>query len=104
MRKLALIIGLVLLATAAAAMADDDGAAIFKGKCVMCHGADGSGDTPMGKKVAAADLRSDPIQSKPDDAFAATITKGKNKMPAFEEKLSPEQIKAVIAHIRSLKK
>ncbi len=105
MKRVTVIMGVVmLLVVSAAAFAQQDGAATFKAKCVMCHGADGSGDTAMGKKVNAADLRDAKIQSKKDDELAATVNKGKNKMPAFEEKLEPEQIKAVIAFIRTLKK
>lgn len=103
MKRVTVIMGIVILVVSAAAFADD-GAATFKAKCVMCHGADGGGDTAMGKKVNAADLRDAKVQSKKDDELAATISKGKNKMPAFEEKLEAEQIKAVIAFIRTLKK
>ncbi len=106
MKKISLMVFVVLALALVAmpALAQADGAATFKGKCTMCHGADGSGDTAMGKKVAAADLRDAKVQSKADDELISTVIKGKNKMPAFEEKLSPEQIKAVIAFIRTLKK
>ena len=103
MKGVTVMIGILMLAVSAAAFADD-GAGTFKAKCVMCHGADGGGETAMGKKVNAADLRDEKVQSKKDDELAATISKGKNKMPAFEEKLDAEQIKAVVAFIRSLKK
>ena len=35
-----------------------DGASDFKGKCAMCHGADGKGDTSMGKTMKLRDLDS----------------------------------------------
>lgn len=81
-----------------------DGAATYKSKCVMCHGADGSADTPMGKKVVATDLRTEGVQAKDDAALTEVIAKGKNKMPAFGEKLDAEEIKAVVQFIRTLKK
>ena len=31
-------------------------AATYKAKCAMCHGADGKGDTPVGKKMGAHDF------------------------------------------------
>jgi len=35
----------------AAGMPRDDAGKIFKAKCAMCHGADGSGNSPMGKRL-----------------------------------------------------
>lgn len=102
MKKLAIVcFALVILALP---VLGDDGAATFKAKCVMCHGADGGADTAMGKKVAATDLRAEPVQAKDDAALIEVIAKGKNKMPAFAEKLEAERIKAVVNFIRTLKK
>jgi mono/diheme cytochrome c family protein len=32
------------------------------------------------------------------------LAKGKNKMPAYGQKLKPEEIKGLVAYIRTLKK
>ena len=93
--------GLILWGTSAAA---DDGAAIYKAKCAMCHGADGKGDTPMGKKLGLRDFASPEVQKMSDDELIAVTTKGKNKMPAYENKLTAAQIKDVITYIRQLAK
>jgi len=93
--------GLILWGTSAAA---DDGAATYKAKCAMCHGADGKGDTPMGKKLGLRDFASPEVQKMSDDELIAVTTKGKNKMPAYENKLSAAQIKDVITYIRQLAK
>jgi mono/diheme cytochrome c family protein len=78
-----------------------DGAATFKAKCAMCHGADGTKENPgMGvKSLAGAD-----IQKQSDADLTATVTKGKGKMPAYAGKLSDEDIKAVVAFVHTLKK
>jgi mono/diheme cytochrome c family protein len=77
---------------AAPVLAQDSGADTFKTKCLMCHGADGTGNTPAGKAFKAASLK-DPM----------VVTKsGKDKMPSFKDKLTDDQIKAVIAYIRAL--
>jgi cytochrome c6 len=93
--------GLILWGTPAAA---DDAAATYKSKCAMCHGADGKGDTPMGKKLGLRDFASPEVQKMSDDELIAVTTKGKNKMPAYENKLSAAQIKDVITYIRQLAK
>src|ERR1700680_82191 len=84
--------------------AETDAASLFKSKCVMCHGEDGSGNTPSGKALKAKDLRSEETQKKSDAEIAEVITKGRNKMPAFAQKLKPDQIQQLVAYVRQLPK
>jgi cytochrome c6 len=79
------------------------GADLFKAKCAMCHGADGSGSA-MGKKMGAHDFTGAEVQKMSDADLTDTIAKGKNKMPAYADKLKPEEIKGLVAYIRTLKK
>ena len=81
-----------------------DGAASFKAKCAACHGADGSGKTAMGEKFGIRDLHAAEVQKQTDAQLTEIVTKGKNKMPAYDGKLSKEQIDQVVAFIRSLGK
>ena len=81
-----------------------DGAATFKAKCASCHGADGSGSSPMGKKMGLRDLGSADVQKQTDAQLTEITAKGKAKMPAYEAKLSADDIKALVAHMRTLKK
>jgi cytochrome c6 len=75
----------------------------FKAKCAMCHGADGKGDTAMGKKLGLKDLGSGDVQKLSDADLTAIITKGKDKMAAYEGKLTKEQIDGLVKFIRTLK-
>jgi cytochrome c6 len=97
---LAILTGVVLCSTPAFA----DAAANYKAKCAMCHGADGKGDTPIGKKMGIHDFASPEVQKASDADLIATTTKGKNKMPAYGGKLSDAEIKDVIGYIRQLAK
>jgi mono/diheme cytochrome c family protein len=81
-----------------------DGAAVYKAKCATCHSADGSGSSPMGKKMGLRDLGSADVQKQTDAQLTAITTDGKGKMPAYGKKMSADEIKAVVAHIRTLKK
>lgn len=81
-----------------------DGGADFKAKCAMCHGATGAGDTVMGKNMKLKDLGFAEVQKQSDDELTALITKGKGKMPAYDGKLSKDQISDVVKFIRTLKK
>jgi len=96
-RTLAVLAGLALASSFA--MAGDLAAnPDFKAKCAVCHGASGEGK---------AALKTAPLKDsagKSADELTATITKGKPpKMPAFESKLSADQIKGLVADIKSLK-
>ena len=87
-----------------AAFAGDEGAATFKAKCVMCHGQDATGNTPMGKNYKIRDLTSADVQKQSDAEMIAIIAKGKNKMPEYGSKLTKDQIADLEKFIRTLKK
>lgn len=77
---------------------------LFKSKCAMCHAADASGKTTMGEKLKIPDLRAPDTQKKSDADLKNIITKGKEKMPAYETKLTAAQIDGLVAYIRGLGK
>ena len=82
----------------------DDVAATFKAKCAGCHAADGSGDSPAGKAMKTPDLRSDEVQKMTDAQLIDATTNGKGKMPAYKGKITDDQIKDLVAFIRTLAK
>ena len=96
------ISALTLLVSASAFAAD--GAATYKAKCASCHGANGDGQTTMGKKMNLRDLGSPEVQKQTDAELYAWTADGKNKMPAYKGKLSEAEIKALVAFMRTLKK
>jgi cytochrome c6 len=85
-------------------LAADEGADLFKSKCAMCHGPDGAGKTMMGEKLKISNLQSADVQKKSDADLKTIITKGKDKMPGYETKLSKEQIDKLVGYIRDLAK
>jgi mono/diheme cytochrome c family protein len=78
------------------------GKAIFSTKCAICHGQDGSGNTPTGKNLKIKDLRSAEVQHMSDADLTNLIAKGKGKMPAYEKSLGADKITQVVAYIREL--
>lgn len=78
--------------------------------CVPCHGKEGKADTTMGKMLKAKDFSDPAAQASFTDAKAIESIKngvkenGKVKMTAFADKLTEEEIKALVAYIRTLKK
>ena len=94
----ALLAGVCLVSTSARADVAA-GEATFKAKCAMCHGADGKGKEAMKTR----DLASADVQKMSDADLSGMITNGKGKMPAYKT-LTPDQVKDLVAFIRSLKK
>jgi mono/diheme cytochrome c family protein len=72
--------------------------------CARCHGADGRGETPMGKLFEAKNL-ADAVWWKRervgDKRLFASIRDGRNQMPAFGKKLSKEEIAALVALVKT---
>lgn len=94
---------LLLAASLAAPAFAQDAATLYRTKCQMCHGSDGKGQTTMGPKLNVRDFHS-PAVAKESDSMLFDITKkGKNKMPAYNGKLTDDQIKDLVKYIRSLK-
>lgn len=96
-------IAVLIVATFAIPLfAADTAAPLFKTKCTPCHGEKGTGDTTMGKKLGVRNLASTDVQKQADSVLIGIITKGKGKMPAYAGKITDAEIKALVAHIRTL--
>jgi cytochrome c553 len=98
--------GLLLASTALAA----DVATNWENNCTSCHGADGRGETKMGKKLKIRNLTDATVQASFTDEAAVKAVKegikdksGKTTMKAIEG-LTDDEILALVAHVRSLKK
>lgn len=96
-----ILLTLLLCATGAKAQ---DAAGLYKTKCVVCHAADGKGATPAGKATGVRSFASAEVQKESDDELTQITTKGKGKMPAYENKLTGPQIKDLVAYARELGK
>ncbi|HYJ03761.1 MAG TPA: cytochrome c [Chthoniobacterales bacterium] len=78
--------------------------------CAQCHGKTGAADTKMGKQLNARDLTDAKVQASFSDSKAAQSIKdgvkegGKTTMKAFAGTLSDDEIKALVAYVRTLKK
>ena len=99
-----LALSAALLFSALPARAQNDAASLYKSKCAACHGADGAGDTSVGKSMKIRDLRSADVQKQTDAQLTDIITTGKSTMPGYKGKLSDDQIKQLVGYIRELAK
>jgi cytochrome c553 len=108
--KRTLILCVAILAAAALPAIAGDAKAIYEKDCAKCHGADGKGDTKMGKKLGIKDYTDAKVQAElKDDAATKAIKEGlKDKEDKVLMKpadgLSDEDIKGLIAYVRAFKK
>jgi len=100
----------MLFAGAALSAYAADAAANWTESCAKCHGAEGKGDTKMGKKLSISDLSDPKVQAKftDEEAFKSiklgrTDENGKTTMKAVEG-LTDEDINALVKYVRCLKK
>ncbi len=89
------VTSIILLAVAAG-----DGKTLYETKCAQCHGKEGVAKPP-GK--GSKNFNDPEFQEAWTEAAIAKITSdGKGKMPGYRSKLTPEQIQAVSAHVKTL--
>ena len=93
----------VVIVLSQSAHAQNGSETLYKSKCAACHGADGAGSA-TGKKMGAHDFTTAEVQGMADAELSTIITNGKNKMPAYGKSLKADDIKGLVAYIRTLKK
>ncbi|WP_447979995.1 c-type cytochrome [Candidatus Nitrospira bockiana] len=85
-----------------------NGKAIYQTKCVTCHGPQGKGDGPLGKKLKppAGDFSSPESKKKSPEELRRIIENGvpKTSMVAWKSQLSAQEIDDVLAYVESLRK
>jgi mono/diheme cytochrome c family protein len=90
---------------AATPMAAASGKDLYAKNCANCHKETGTGGEVVieGKKIKPDNLTSDKIKGFSDEKIIGYVTNGVEDegMPAFKDKLSADEIKAVVAYVRS---
>ena len=108
MKHLSFRMGLITLmagfAMCASSAIAQDAAATYKAKCAMCHGADGTGNTPMGKNMKLRSFKSAEDMKTTDAELFKQTKDGVGKMQGYAGKLTDAQINDVVTYIRTLQK
>ena len=85
------------------------GKAVFKDKCVKCHGQGGLGDGPDADPEHREDMDlTNPKRAdrNADGVVFYKVSNGRRrpKMPAFKDELSEQQVWSVVAYVQTLRK
>lgn len=78
--------------------------ALWSVNCASCHGPEGAGDGPGAPPgLTMPNFRdASTLAARTDDDLAESIRRGKNMMPPFGDRLSPEAIRSLVAYVRAL--
>lgn len=83
----------------------------YRKNCAGCHGSDGKAKTRLGRKSGAKDISDKAAMAKLTDAEVFKTIKegrkdehGEEKMEAFADDLSDQEITAIVAYVRTLAK
>lgn len=94
---------LVMAASAAQAQQANPAAALYASNCAVCHGAAGTPAAGMVRSMGAMpDFAT--VAAPADSVWVRAITAGKGKMPAMGGRLTPAQVRSLVAYLRTLKK
>jgi cytochrome c553 len=108
MKNISLIVA-AGLAISMAALQAEDAKVNWEGKCAGCHGKTGKGDTKLGQKMGTKDYTDAKVQGElKDDVMFKSIKDGVKKdgkeiMKPYADKLTDEEIKALVAFVREFK-
>jgi len=80
----------------------EDGGAIYKAKCAMCHGPTGTPSAGMVKMLGIKPVSDPSIRSLSEAQVEAQVKNGKGKMKPIAG-LSDAQVKAVAEYFKTLK-
>ncbi len=110
MKQILLLTGALLVAGLASTQAAD-AKENYEKQCLKCHGADGKGDTKMGKKLGVKDYTDPKVQDAMKDADALKALKEGLKEKGTDktlmkpvEGLTDQEIKDLLAMFRKFKK
>ena len=77
---------------------------LYADNCARCHGADGRGQTAMGRAFAAPNLADAAWWKKTRPTgkrLSDSVRHGRGQMPAFGQRLSKSEIAALVAFVRT---
>lgn len=81
---------------------------LFNRNCARCHGGDGRGETPLGRLYKSPDF-TDPQWWEKNSSISnpttlrSIVARGKAGMPAFGKKLTKNEIRLLVNHVRKFR-
>ncbi len=105
---LLLVVSIFIVGVSSVTLVAADGKALYEGKCLSCHGPDAKGKQKIADMYKIDISKLNLVDSKASDTelmkdIRDGVGDGK-KMKSFKDKLSDDDISAIIKYLHSLKK
>lgn len=105
MRVLSIVVtslGVLALASTAAAADLELGKKVFAAKCASCHGPDGKGNAKMSEMLKVNIPHLSDSAGKSDAELLKLLAEGKKPMPSFAKALSKDEMESVLSYTKAL--
>lgn len=103
--KYGMVAAIVMVVAAGTAQAQqpNPAAQLYTANCAVCHGTAGTPAPGMARSMGAMpDFAT--VTAPADSVWVHAITAGKGKMPAMGGRLTPAQVRSLVAYLHTLKK
>lgn len=95
-------LGVLALASTAAAADLELGKKVFAAKCASCHGPDGKGNAKMSEMLKVNIPHLSDSAGKSDAELLKLLAEGKKPMPSFAKALSKDEMESVLSYTKAL--
>jgi mono/diheme cytochrome c family protein len=99
--RLIAIVGALIFSASAVGFAQSSGEAIYKAKCLNCHGTTGLANSGIGKVMKVKPVTDPDVLKMPEKEMIAAVKNGMGKMQAYKDSLTDAQIKESVNYFRS---
>jgi mono/diheme cytochrome c family protein len=90
--------------TTVTGLAQSSGQAIYKEKCLNCHGPSGLADGGVGRLMKVKPISDPEVKKLTEAEMIQTVRAGSGKMQPYKDELTDAQIKATVDYLRSFAK
>jgi len=99
-----IVLAAMVCFTGAAGFAQTSGEAIYKGKCLNCHGPAGLANSGVGKLMKVKPVTDPDVRKMTEIEMVQLTRDGQGKMHAYKGELTDAQTKATVDYFRTFLK
>ena len=95
-----IVLAVVASLACTAGFAQSSGEALYKEKCLNCHGADGMASSGVGQAMKVMPVSNPQVKKMTEEEMYAKVRDGMGKMQAYKGDFTDAQIKSSVGYFR----
>jgi mono/diheme cytochrome c family protein len=99
--RLICVLAALIFSARAVCFAQSSGEAIYKAKCLNCHGSTGLANSGIGKLMKVKPVTDPEVTKMTENEMIAAVKNGMGKMQAYKDSLTSTQIREVVSYFRT---